>query len=434
MTLRFSDLLTKEELSRVNYYTYFPVLETRKEGVELCRLLPSDDAVSYTVEFETVSKKVIQGEVNWFNEILVKNIDSGNLLPENKISLEFRPSLKKDCIVLNLIDSCYGHSFVKLLNILDFYREYGETHDIVVLSFGYVKDFLSKEKVNIVHLDLSFGDAHKLYSFRPVLDILRSKYSSVDFAVLDAYKTFEDRQELKTFFNFFGGQPNPYAGKRFIVFNYRKGIDRSWGGLKQARNVTRLFETLKEYFTQDITFCVIGDKDKFSFPAWVLDKRIEKFPNPVLFEYHHLLENSVCVIGLLGSHMLAASVLSPMTVHMTSERYLRVAATDIINYRTYASRAYFSHVYMEGNATLSDYKPRDLAYKILMLFLGKISLEYKEECHAILRTKGSVMTQRTYILKEHAYFRHDHFLGWKRERDAKHIRTIRIKTLLSKFI
>ena len=68
--LRFSDFLSSEQLKDVNYYTYFPVLEKKGDGIETCRLLPSDDAIAYEFEFETNSKKIISGEVSWYSEPL----------------------------------------------------------------------------------------------------------------------------------------------------------------------------------------------------------------------------------------------------------------------------------------------------------------------------------------------------------------------------
>lgn len=432
MTLKFSDFLTPLQLTKVNYYSYFPVIEEVKNGVATCRILPSDDAVSYVIEFEKESKRLISGEINWFNEPLYKNYSTAKIFPAEKTSVEFSSDLKENCIVLNLLDFCYGHSFVKMLNVIDFYKEYSKTHDIVVISFGYIHDFLPTEKFQIIKLDMSFSQAQAAPNLENIINELRNKYKTVDFAVLDAYKRFEDKKELLDFFNFFGKIKDPYQGRKIITFNYRKGISRSWGGLNQAKNVIKFFSELKSYFKEDVIFCVIGEKDKYVFPSWVLDKRIEKFPNPILHEYHYILKNSIFTVGLLGSHMLSASVLSEMTIHLTSETFLRVAATDIVNHKTFASSSYFEHVYLEGNATLSNYKPKSLAYKIMLLFLGKISLEYKEKCLDLLKEHGKVELQKDFIAKQHSYFKLREFSDLKERNDNKHNKLIQIQTYISK--
>jgi hypothetical protein len=432
MSLLFSDFLERSDLQFVNYYTYYPVIEKSRNGVETCRILPSDDAVSYIIEFETKTKKLLSGEINWFNEHLFREYDKDKIIPESRVSWQFAGITKKRCIVINLIDFCYGHSFVKLLNILDFHKKYSGTHDLVIISFGYIREFLPDEKFNIVELQLSFSEAQKAYSFKEILKGIREKYEEVDFAVLDAYKRFESRNEMLSFYNFFGKLEDPYKGKNIITFNYRKGVDRSWAGKRQASNVIKYFTVLREYFDAATFFCVIGEKDDRVFPDWVLDKRIQKFPNPILHEYHYILQHSVITIGMLGSHMLSASVLSQMTLHLTPEVYLRVAATDIINHSTYSSPSYFEHVYIEGNSLLTDHSPKSLAYKTISLFLGKISLEYKEKCLLILKEKGSVVLQKDYILEAYSFFNYDRFIRWKDQMDKKHFRLLRMQAIIAK--
>ena len=432
MTLLFSHFLSREELRSVNYYSYFPVLETKSGNDTVCRILPSDDAVSYVLEFEENSKRIIRGEINWFNEPLYKNLRPDNTISEESLQYELLPPKNKACIVINLIDFCYGHSFVKLLNILDFYKSFSESHDIVVLSFGYVKDFLPKDKFSIVHIQIGFGATQKAPSFKPILNKIRSQYETVDFAVLDAYKRFDDRTEITGFFNFFGTLQNPYPGKKFLTFNYRKGIDRSWGGTRQGKNVLKWFEQLRPYFDSSVQCCVIGEKDHVTFPDWVLDKRISSFPNPLLHEYHHILQNSVFTVGLIGSHMLSASVLSYMTIHLTPQAFMRVSATDILNYKNYTSPSYFNHVYLNGDAAMDDYSPARLAYESMMLLLGKISLEYKENCLEELKRNKTVELQSEYIKEKHRYFLVDKFNGLKKEMDKKHHSKIRLKSIISR--
>lgn len=434
MNQRFSDYLTPEQMKSVNYYTYFPVLETTVNGTETCRLLPSDDAIAYDFEFEPDTKKILSGEVSWYSEPLYKKIDRNNLLPEQKIKAEFKAAPKDKCIIVNLLDHCFGHSFVKFLNIIDFYEQYSVTHDLVLLSFGYVKDYLPAGKFSIIHLDLSFGEVQKLYSLKNVISLVRQQYKEVDFAVLEAFKKFEDKEKLPSFFNFFGEGPNPYPGKKFVVFNYRKGFDRSWNALGQAKRVTQLFVELKKYLSAEVVFCVIGDKDRYHFPEWVLDKRIDKFPNPILYEYNYILKNTVFAIGLMGSHMITASVLSDMTVHLTPERYLRVASTDIVNYKTTTTQSYFTHLYLQGNATTSDLKPKDVAYKILLTFVGRLLVEHKDAGHEILKKKGKVPLQMEYIEQAHPYFNYARFLDWKKQRDGKFTQHIRLKMLMAKLL
>lgn len=433
MPSTFSELLTTEQLAGINYYTYYPVTERHEGHRTVCRLLPSDDAVAYTFEFEVASRNIISGELSWYSEPLHARMDPANLLPEGKIRTEFRESPHRRCIVINLLDHCFGHSFVKFLNILDFYEKYSHTHELVVLSFGYVKDFLPSGKFSIIHLDLSFGEVQKLYSLNNVIQRIRQRFEEVDFAILEAFKRFPDKNKLVSFFNFFGDKPNPWPEKKFIVYNYRKGFDRAWDGLDQAARVRQLFTVLRRYVNSDVIFCVIGDKDRYAFPDWVLDKRIDRFPNPILYEYNHILNNSIFAIGVMGSHMIAASVLSQMTVHVTPERYLRVASTDIVNYATFTTQSYFSHLYLQTNATSSDLRADDAAYRILVTFVGRLLVEHKDACHQLLSAGvTTVPQQKAYIAQAHPYFDYERFLTWKAQRDHRHAQAIRMKMIWAK--
>ncbi|MBK7819391.1 MAG: hypothetical protein IPJ60_19005 [Sphingobacteriaceae bacterium] len=90
-----------------------------------------------------------------------------------------------------------------------------------------------------------------------------------------------------------------------------------------------LFNILRPYFSKEVLFCVLGDKDKYSFPDWILDKRIHKYPNPIVYEYSQIIASSVLIISVTGSNMVLPSLLSKgMLVHFVKEPLIRLTGTD----------------------------------------------------------------------------------------------------------
>ena len=114
----FTNFVDQKQLDHVTYYSYFPVLEERIGENESMRLLYSDNAIAYTIKFNPKTKTIIEGERNWFNQPLIDLADKTRHLPHDKVKrIDFSRKKHEKCIVINLLDYCYGHSLIKLLNI-----------------------------------------------------------------------------------------------------------------------------------------------------------------------------------------------------------------------------------------------------------------------------------------------------------------------------
>ncbi len=434
-SILFSNFLTAEQIKRVTYYSYFPVLEEGSENNESFKLLPSDDSIAYTVKFNSKSKVVQEGEKNWFNQPLIDLADKGRLLPENKIKrIDFSKKKNSKCIVINLIDYCYGHSLVKLLNVENFYRDYAQTHDLFVISFPDVEDYLPTEKFNSCFLDLSFSEIRKIYNFEQIIDKVKQNYTEVDFAVLDAYLRIENRIQKSEFYNFLGKGENPYKDKKIVTFHYRADKGREWGEGNQKENVIELFELFRPYFNKDVLFCIIGDKDNNSFPNWIIDKRIIKYPNPIVHEYSQIIASSVLMVSVTGSNLVLPSLLSRgMLIHFVKEPFVRLTGTDVVNYEDYSSQTTYDNVYIFENGKHSI-KPKELAYRLLRLFEGKLAIEFKSYSVNCLKESKPTPTQKEYILDKHSYFNYNIAKELNNEINMKYWRSINRKNILKRIV
>ena len=73
---------------------------------------------------------------------------------------------------------------------------------------------------------------------------------------------------------------------------------------------------MKPYFSDETKFYVVGDYDKYKFPSWVIDKRVNEFNKKNNIINNKIFSESIITLGLLGSSMIIPSILSKMTVHL----------------------------------------------------------------------------------------------------------------------
>jgi len=431
----FTNFVDTKQLNHVTYYSYFPVLEEGTDAEESMRLLFSDNAIAYTIKFNSKTKLVQEGEKNWFNQPLIDLADKTRHLPKDKVKrLDFSNKKHDKCIVLNLLDYCYGHSLIKLLNIESFYNDYAETHDLFVISFPDIEDYLPVGKFNSCLLDLNFSEIKKIYNLRSIINKVRENYSEVDFGVLDAYLKIEDKQKKIDFYNFYGEVENTYKNKKVVTFHYRADNGRAWGEGKQVKNVIEFFNILRPYFSKDVLFCVLGDKDKYSFPDWIVDKRIKKYPNPIVYEYSQIIASSVLITSVTGSNMVLPSLLSTgMLVHFVKEPLIRLTGTDVANYKNSINTTTYDHIYIFENG-IKSIAPKKLAARLIRLFEGKLSIEYKGYSIDCVRSGKPASSQKEYILQKHSYFNYNKAKELNSELNNQYWRSISGNNLIKRVV
>lgn len=438
MNILFSDLLTSEQLKQVNYYTYFPIRESRVEGQKTYQLLPSDHAIYYPLDFSITPHSVIKGELNFFNKVIFQNLSPGNYIPEEKINFSQTNSKKHEkCLIVNLLDNCFGHSFMKLLNLKDIYEERKNEYDIYIIVPRALEHFLPTGIFNVISLNIGFAEAEKAYNLGHILDDFRKKYQLVDFAVVDTYKEYNSKSELIDFFRFTDKDYDSSFSKKVITFYYRSDFYRTWGGRHQAKNITSFLRVLKNYFSGQVSFYVVGDKDRAVFPDWIEDKRVNKFTAQVDFEYNTIFKNSLMTVGIMGSNMLAPSLFSEMSVHLIPAHKLGNTAEEIINSSGYAIPACFENIHMYGDGLMTEYPPEMLANRLVILYYTKLAKGYKKACMELLKEQKEVVSQKDYFLKSHSYFNYPQAMVLKSNIQSNAYNQIRrqyvIKKILDKF-
>ncbi len=401
----FSSFLATEELNNVKHISYFPLLQ---KGDELT-LLPSDHCYYYPLVFDFKTKEIKHGELNFFNTVLFENFNPSNSIPVDKYTLTKKTKQHKSCLVVNLIDNCYGHSFLKLLNLIEIYNQYHTNFDIWVICPKPLNHFVPDDKFYTVSVKLGFEEAKKCPSLQPLIDEIKKEYAAFDYVTLDTYASYTNQKDINDFFGFLPAKKT--LTKKYITFYYRSDYFRSWAGRKQQKRITGFFKYIKPYFPE-CEMVVAGDKDDLKFPAWVNDIRTNAFGMDVDLNYNNYFNNSHIVIGLIGSNMLQPSMTCDFTIHLVPRPKVTIVAEEIFNHQIYSMPGWFKNIYLFGNEDLSDLAPEKLGEQTIILYLTFIAKKYKEEAYSDNNFKTR--------LSQHEFYRtHYRFFDYNKATELK---------------
>jgi len=238
---------------------------------DIITLLPSCHAAYYPLSFNNKSNEIISGELNFFNSKFYNTYSTVKELKNSQYNIRLLKS-KEKAIIINLLDDCYGHSIIKLLNLQNIYDHYGDQFELICICPIQLEYLIPKNKFQIVTIKIGFYDLSHCHNLAPIIAEIESQYDSIDYFLFSMYNTF-DRSDTREFYKFFPKSYNQSDSKKNkITFYYRSGFFRSWQGNNQADAITKLFSNLRPYYSENITFCIIGDKDKYSFPCWIDEK------------------------------------------------------------------------------------------------------------------------------------------------------------------
>lgn len=390
----FSEIIPTTLLENVQTFSYFDVLDTGK-AIEL---IPSGHATYYPLKFSKASKKVLEGELNFFNKNLYENYNESNIIATSAYELNINKR-KEKCLVVNVLDNCFGHSLLKILNLQKIHAKYGSEYDLIVLTPRSLKYLIPKDKFTICTIKYSYAELENCYNLKPILDHIKQTYASYDFVTTSTYETYPSAQDLR---DFFFSELNEQK-KEYITFYYRTNVTRKWAGKKQAKRVTKLFKYLKPFFNNQVTFKVIGEKDKHTFPGWIIDDRVETYNRTVDENYNTIFAKSIITVGVHGSSLLLPSLLSQTTTHLLSFHKRHNVAEDVVNFMESTLTSWYGNIHYFGNASLRNIAPKKLGDHIIILFSSYLEKKYKQEM-VNLSTNKTIPSQAEYIETNFNYF------------------------------
>ncbi|MHC1706164.1 MAG: hypothetical protein AB9842_01445 [Bacteroidales bacterium] len=418
MVLKFlSDFIPENKLRSAEWYSYF-LRFTSVSGEQ--ELLPSDNhSAAYPLLLDR-NKNIISGKVNFFNSSFYKGFSKDKLNSEKDLEFSFIPAHHDRCLIINILDNCFGHSLLKLFNIPLFYKECHDKYDIFIISPASLTVYLCKEKLNIIGVKKSFSALGNGLILTDIIEKIKLNYTASEYAFLNTYQDYQDKSELIPFFNFTGSSAEKPA-KKNIIFYYRKDRLRRWGLFSQKARIINFFNFLKSFFN-NVDFILLGEKDNLKFPGFIKDMRCNSFTEETEFTYNRLLKNSLFVTGVHGSHLILPSLLSRQVFHLVPPIKIKNTGEDVFNIRISNIEACYRdfNIFLPGSVFPGSGKKT--AKVVLVLFLSSLQKEYKMS----EPIEGYNSSQEEYILKKYPEFFYGKALNLWDSEESRHLRIFKL--------
>ena len=236
-------------------------------------------------------------------------------------------------ILLNCLDSCYGHVFLKLVNAQKYLNEFPDKQLIVIIpssfewmvpngvaeiwkvdaslkDFNYIikglDSFIKKEILRFQFVTLSDSPVHPDLSGIDFKEFLKSdKFNLDDFEKKPTTITFilrEDRFWLPN-------KIDSFLMHMAISKRWMKGL-KFYFILKQNNLFKKLAKEIKGKSITPVQFCAVGIGKSGSLGSLIVDERKEIVSTTIELAWCELYSNSTIVIGIHGSNMLLPTALS----------------------------------------------------------------------------------------------------------------------------
>lgn len=391
-------------------YSFFYFRRTKNKEVEL---LPNCHALYYPLAFQEETKKITKGKLNFFNSKFYDHFSDAKIIKESQFKYINQPSQRASkAIILNLLDDCFGHTIMKILNLVYAYEKYGKEFDLVCICPQPLVYLIPKDKFTIISVNIHFYDLATCYDLKPIINQIKTKYLQLEYFMFNMYAV-HDKAKVRSFFNFFDAKEQ-ISKKKYFTFYYRASVYRSWNGYKQAKTVIKAFEQLKTFFSNDIKFLVVGDKDSNKFPNWIIDERVSSYSKELDLKYNKLFFDSVIVVGYFGSGLYLPSILSDFTVHLVSRDKLKLAMQDSINYKTTSILGFYENPNFFGNAFCENITPDKLSDSIISLYKAYLQMVYRMSYSDENGSNSPLLfSQEEYINKFFPFFNYQHAIVYE---------------------
>jgi hypothetical protein len=320
------------------------------QGIHVCVDAQCSSCQSRIVEDLPVGHSlIVPFQVDLDKDLLFGDIKLGGWLgpplaasfkcPDHEAEIRFEVEAfieTKNILILNCIDSLYGHSVLKLLNV-ERHLQQNSALGVVVIVPRFLRWMVPGGVAEIWTVDLPLSRANRYhpklarritaecerfdtiylsraYSHPRDFDITRfTRVAKHDFATRDYRITYIWREDRPWWDHSFTLR---VAGRLKL-----KRIFLPWQNLK----VRRLFALLR-LECPEATFTVAGLGRSTDFPDWVDDQRVETFTDEAERRSCTIYAESRLVVGVHGSSMLLPSAHAGITIDlMPSEKWFNMA-------------------------------------------------------------------------------------------------------------
>lgn len=314
--------------------------------------IPTGHAALFSIAFSQKTEKVKydQNTAAWLAEPLIASIRKGFSVERKITKKVFEP--KKEVILLNCLDSCYGHVFLKLLNAQDYLRTYPDKGLILLMPSGFqwllpegiaelwevegkLKDFdqrisnldlfIKKEIGRFDSVLVSQVPVHPdIHRFDLKAFLKTDKFDLADFEKKPSQITFILREDRF------------WLNNRLDVFLQKVAISKGWMNTlrpyfawKQNRLFAKLAREIHRLSEGKYHFAAAGLGKTGNLPSSIKDQRYAKIDDKVEKEWCELYATSQVVIGIHGSNMLIPTALSAGFIELLPRHKIYNLTEDI---------------------------------------------------------------------------------------------------------
>jgi hypothetical protein len=296
-----------------------------------------------------------EGYKSWFGIPLLMSVFRPQYDPNMVFQVEKRLETKK-VIIINCLHFLYGDALLKLLSVEYYLREKPE-FNVIVLIPNILRWMVPDGVTEIWTTNIPLA---KMLNFYPQLDqLINRECQRFDTIYLSRAHYQPHCPEIS---QYTGVAKHNYGKQDFrITFIWRD--DRVWcranpylhhklapelckSGLQQQNsNICYFFERLRLQFSH-VNFTVAGLGVATAFPAWIDDRRVEKYTDDLEQATCKIYAESRLVIGVHGSNMLLPSAHAGMTLDLIPDDRWGNLAQDIIYQDIDVRRAVHQYLYL----------------------------------------------------------------------------------------
>lgn len=303
--------------------------------------LPVAHAVNYPYMADLTHRQLFRVRHDWAAEWFGEPFLQSLLQPdEADLPITKEVFARRDrVILLNCLDNFYGHCLLRLLNAERHLREDADLGLIVIvprLLRWLVPDGVAE--VWTVDLPLKHGTRY----YRAFDAFVAEQCERFHEIYVSRAHSHPGRFDVSTFTRV--PKYEAQGGERRVTFIWRE--DRLWMppslqgalnrlGLKaltcwiQNRKVQRLFDTMRSQLPE-VRFAVGGLGTSTRFPAWIEDRRVERYDDEREQDACRLYASSSLVVGIHGSNMLLPSGHAGMTLDLMPDNRWGNIGQDIL--------------------------------------------------------------------------------------------------------
>ena len=318
--------------------------------------LPVGHGIRYSTRIDKESGEIYYQGLDWYPKLLERTY----LSKAERRSVDFVEKVKegnkrKNLIVLDCLDTYYGHVVLKLLNAQYYLDHFSDDHDLLLIVPKLISWMVPREAQRVIEVDLGLREGYQwIASLDSYLKDIFEEYERVFLS--KAYSSHPSTLDIRRFIPCVTPFPmhelEDIEREKTVIFVARE--DRLWVWadvlfhllnrfskslpMRFLRNVAVRYQNYKigrlsrelRRVVPRVRFLVMGIGSTGSFSRRLDDLRQPKADESMELEWCRTYARSALVIGVHGSNMILPSAFAGATIDLLPMYKLGNFASEIL--------------------------------------------------------------------------------------------------------